>query len=111
MYKAEIKKGMAWLDRVHPGWELEVDVAKLDQNDPCMCMLGQLEGGFYTALDSHKILDEGEHLGFYTKFAKNFAGWWVSKDDWDILTEEWRIAIKQRLDEGIKITDHSSVAG
>jgi hypothetical protein len=104
MYEAEIAEGMAWLDRVHPGWELEVDVANLDQNDPCMCMLGQLEGGYYEALLTHEIPSEGEELGFYTKPEKNFAGWWVAKpEDWEILTDEWRTAIKQRLNAGVKL--------
>jgi hypothetical protein len=38
---AAVARGAAWLDNECPGWELEIDLAKLDIASGAMCLLGQ----------------------------------------------------------------------
>lgn len=100
MFEQEIARGMEWLDHMHPGWELLIDLGKLDLQSSCACMLGQLEGDYWTALDNYgwydtTVQNDAAQFGFSVRYDL------VNGHHWGILTEEWATAIKQRLDEGV----------
>jgi hypothetical protein len=105
MFETEVKAGVAWLDETHPGWELKIDLSQLDMSHSCLCILGQLEGNYWTALHDHKLeYDEGEEMGFAVTGERNMAGWRVTDAvTWGLLTAEWHEAIKDRLDKGIEL--------
>jgi hypothetical protein len=46
---ARVAKGAAFLDAWRPGWFQKINVTTLDLSNTCLCVLGQLEGGFWEA--------------------------------------------------------------
>jgi len=41
-YPLRVALGVSWLDRVHKGWDEEVDLSTLDLASSCNCVLGQI---------------------------------------------------------------------
>lgn len=92
MYREEIVRGAAYLDKVRPGWRDQINLDTLDLGMCTTCVLGQLAGGkesdWATVLDSFSItFGEDEHdLGFNL---------WGEGEAWGTLTEEWREYIRE----------------
>jgi hypothetical protein len=92
--------GAAVLDQKSPGWESQIDLSKLDLNDSCRCVLGQIYGHYFDGL---MVLDKGSggSMGFniYASESPNrFAD----------LDEAWISLIKERFDTGA-LSDVESV--
>lgn len=49
-YTEEAARGAALLDEKNPGWADRIDLSALSMGNPDRCILGQLYGGFLTAL-------------------------------------------------------------
>lgn len=45
--KLAVKKGAAWLDENHPGWEQRIDLSKLHMNRCESCVIGQAVGKYW----------------------------------------------------------------
>jgi hypothetical protein len=61
-FAPRVRKGIAYLNEVHPNWLNEVNPSRLDMGHGENCILGQLEGAFWTYL---------ENYGRTPKFAKD----------------------------------------
>jgi hypothetical protein len=105
MFKEQIDKGKALLDK-HYGrkdWVLELDLGELNLKSGCNCVLGQLNGDydhmlFELDMEEADAVEHGFCLDYHDEKIYN------SKVDlWEKLTDEWRITIKDRLDEGIEL--------
>lgn len=100
MFKEQIDKGKALLDEFYgtKSWVLQLDLGELNLKSGCNCVLGQLYGDYdHMLLELDMVeedaVDHGFCLDFHTEEPLN----------WDQLTEEWRVAIKDRLDLGIEL--------
>lgn len=94
-FDARVAQGVAFLNKVKPGWHLGVDLAKLDMGYTYSCVLAQVEGcGYGKAVSSIYCLRQFEelNLGFAHDLAKD-----ASETDIDThyaqLTMAWRKAI------------------
>lgn len=91
-----VAKGAALLDEKIPGWPRMVEVAILDIDDPCKCVLGQVRRAqigddyysAYGAMVSALHLIEEEVYGF------GFDAW--NHDEIPALTAAWRTLIEAR---------------
>lgn len=45
-----VARGADMLDKNRPGWEHQINLEILDMNDPYKCVLGQLQGEFFSGL-------------------------------------------------------------
>lgn len=52
---AAVSRGAALLDRTHPGWAGQVDLAFLDLADCVACVLGQLFGAYADGCDEMNL--------------------------------------------------------
>jgi hypothetical protein len=62
-----VRRGIALLDEEKPGWPDQVDVAKLDMQNPRYCVLGQMFGRYSTgqrALPGIRYRTEAVARGF-----------------------------------------------
>ena len=95
--EARVARGAAWLDSEQPGWERRIDLATLDLQDSCRCVLGQVFGtelhhdGFRWAL-SNLTVPAVIGLGFDEP---PFAA-----PSWEELDEAWIALLKERFDTG-----------
>ena len=98
MFEKQIQAGVTLLDAKNPGWESEIDLGRLNLRSDVNCVLGQLYGYFQKGKDA---------LGLKITFdAVNRADWTEIDNhgfhqptiaDTEILTEEWKKFISQRL--------------
>jgi hypothetical protein len=105
MFKEQIDRGKEFLDNYYgtKSWVLELDLGDLDLKSGCNCILGQLHGDYDHMLDLLDMEEEDAiQLGFCLDYHDE-AIYNAPVDMWDTLTEEWRIAIKDRLDVGIEL--------
>ena len=125
VFERQIEAGMKFLDQWYkgPSWVLQIDVGDLNLQSGCDCVLGQLNGDFDTMCDLMGISSGGaQELGFYLDTYRLFSdpespfyishedeGDWDEDDDdeapdpWDVLTGEWVVALKERLNSGIEL--------
>lgn len=105
--EAAVQRGMELLDEVRPGWELKIDLGRLDLANVCTCVLGQLEGHFFRGMA--KLCPPGERTFPYAA-ERGFVifdgvpsgfDYFDRHDAYEQLTETWRTALKQRMDEGL----------
>lgn len=117
-FRPNVERGMAWLDANRPGWERRINLARLDLNSPCNCLLGQeydLEAkeAFRVGREDRNgyRICNGYDIGFDLLLKQNgiddyFLGIPVAHSlgfatrhdaDYPALTETWRKAIKERL--------------
>ena len=89
-----IDKGVAWLDKVRPGWEKEIDVETLEMSEMDSCILGQLFGNvrnveFFLNENDHRFTDwdKLEEYGFVSKPHKGY----------DVLQTGWVNMIQERV--------------
>jgi len=124
----EVKKGAALLDKHMPGWELKIDIPKLDMHDCFQCILGQsfIEDGAEYGLGTVFISPYGaalwkldllndEEAADYGFALDGIRTNWDDSDadidrkrakwhqDWIDLADEWGQLIKDRLDEGVAV--------
>jgi hypothetical protein len=88
--QVRVDKGEALFDEKRPGWYLEVDINTLDINDTGLCVLGQVYGNYWTAVD---ILFGGS-CGTARDHGFDF---YDSLDEQAELTAEWVKRINARL--------------
>ncbi len=59
-YEERVRRGMAWLDEHAPAnWRAKVNLRKFDMENPCHCVVGQVFGDYWTALEELAGLDAG----------------------------------------------------
>lgn len=92
---ARIRRGMALLDQVKPGWEHRIDVGRLDLWSKCDCVLGPELGRFGDGVE-HLHMDgpTATAHGFDVDPATAQAFHPAYRD----LTRAWQRAIRRRLD-------------
>jgi hypothetical protein len=105
MYEEQIAEGIEFLDGWYgdSSWVLELDLGELDLKSGCNCVLGQLNGDYDTMCE---ILDIEEEDAVRLGFCLNYSELRKLMDPnvkWYQLTEEWKEAIKDRLDAGIEL--------
>ncbi len=89
-YTEQINRGIEFLNKERRGWVDEIDPTKLNLNDVCGCVLGQLYGNFYEAMTELGIWDvEGEATTF------GFEGDPFNDLNYRQLTEQWVHRIKE----------------
>lgn len=93
--------GAAYLDEHEPGWERRVDLAALDIQHGCRCILGQVvprprtnAGGYFHYLREHGLSDMWAAARGFT-----FLDW--EPKDWDALEGAWISLIKERFASGL----------
>lgn len=89
-YAERIQRGMAYLDRVNPGWIYKVDVMRLKLSNCTKCVLGQLYGNYRTYV---------KQLGYKTDgtWAKRHGFYPRDDTEWVALTWQWQYVISERL--------------
>jgi hypothetical protein len=105
LFKEQIDKGKEVLDNFYgtESWVLEIDLGELNLKSGCNCVLGQLNGDydhmlFELDMEEADAVEHGFCLDFHDeKIYTSDVDWWEK------LTEEWRVAIKDRLDVGIEL--------
>lgn len=92
--KEYVERGAKLLDEKHPGWAAKIDTSILNIRFSDRCILGQLYGWFYQALDSFGILFEDCYLyGFSENYALH------PDENWEYLDDLWRQEINDRLSD------------
>jgi hypothetical protein len=86
--RGNIKRGAAWLDKHYPDWEWRINLDKLDLGRCSECVLGQLAGGYLTAMET-LLIDPADH-GFYLEDTAVNAGAYKR------LTNAWKQFILER---------------
>ena len=84
-----LERGIALLDRKHPGWENEIDLDALDLSNVRYCVLGQVYGDFGDGL---RQINEGLNWSSASQFG--FMAW--GRETYPRLTEKWRKIIERR---------------
>lgn len=107
MFERQIAAGMSFLDGYFHGhnWIWNIDVGELDLSSGCSCVLGQLYGDYDHGLFEMDLEDEeADDLGFAVD-TRQLGVLSVSDHHraWNILTEEWVAAIKDRIDQGVDL--------
>lgn len=95
-YAARVTKGAALLDEKRPGWEREIDLTRLDVNDPEHCVTAQTigEGDYFRGKERLRLSsDESAEHGFVlTDDEYDEAG----SEGYAPLTQAWRELISSR---------------
>lgn len=111
-HEIEVRRGIALLDRVRPGWIDEVDLGKLNINCCLDCVLGQLFGdyrfGYYELrLDT---IPERQFYGF--SYDDGLVESTTLTNTWRILIQEERkkrqMALPIRILEGQKTREYAT---
>lgn len=97
MYEKQVAAGMEWLDEHFPGWRGRVNAEVLRQGSADRCVLAQAAVVEYWAATEALGLkwdgDETLRLGFRVSALLPL---WDTAEEWDMLTEEWKAAIRER---------------
>lgn len=89
---ARVQRGAAWLDKHRPGWVGRINLDELRVEEPCNCILGQLDGDFYeTPISGLEAVD----MGF------DVVSFW-EREELAALDEAWCALIEQRRGEGYR---------
>ena len=83
-----VAAGAALLDKKVPGWREQVNLGTLKMNHCGRCVLGQIFGNYWGAVDDLGLSDSDEQsLGFYVA-----APWSAAAEDLEYLelTAEWQ---------------------
>jgi hypothetical protein len=94
MFAKEISAGIEWAEQYSgERWAWLIDLESFDITWPTQCMVGQLHGDYYDAVDTGlltraQMRDYGFTLPGYT-----------DGDEWENLNAEWIAAIQQARDE------------
>lgn len=91
-FARRVARGTKWLDKNHKGWAQKIAVSSLDMAEGPSCVLGQMFGGFWHAIDDLKLLTiaQSQHLGFV------FSDEHDTPECWSALTELWLLRIRRR---------------
>lgn len=65
-YARRVRRGIAFLDRVHPGWRNKINPKRLDIASSRDCVLGQLYGDYFRGAVLTDSWMDPEQLGFGT---------------------------------------------
>lgn len=99
LIRERVERGIAYLDRMTPGWDQRIDLEMLDMNSCTRCVLGQLYGDYehgltkiglrapYAAWMEAESTKAAVNYGFFTRRG-------ISR--WDRLTELWRELLQAR---------------
>jgi len=105
--EARVARGAEWLDEQEPGWERRIDLAALDLEDGCRCVLGHV---FNDAAIVASVT--ADYIGGYQWALRHFEKPWAwarghgflwksgALSDIDALDEAWISLVKTRFDTG-----------
>jgi len=81
--KDRVRAGIAFLNVVRPGWFRKINTNKLDLSNANVCILGQIEGDFFSGKMIHN-LDQSltVNMGFEADFPVT--------DRYPLLTKFWK---------------------
>lgn len=112
--QARVAAGAQYLDQTQPGWEHKIDLAALDMESGCSCIIGQTmqdlarEAGAFTSggpIDAYDWWirtcggDNEVALGLNLDY-DTFANPDEQDASWADLEHEWTALIKNRFDTG-----------
>ena len=102
-HETEVRRGMALLDEVCPGWIDMVDLDTLNINSCTDCVLGQLCGDYrdryvYPEMANIRTDDYG--------FSATYLGGAVESGS---LTDTWKILIQERRDQRMVNANRDSI--
>lgn len=112
----DIARGAELLDKVRPGWELQLDLGELDVNSCFRCVLGQVFAPLVLSLAQVGTQTNGYDLGIMmlcgddggadiAEWARDHGFAARRFEGYKELTEGWRQFVKDRLDQGITIEE------
>ena len=85
--RKRVEAGAALLDKIRSKrlkpWRDKIDLDRLDLNSSCNCVIGQIYGSYFSAIER---LEVGTHNEVELGFMPSGAGW--------PLTREWRKYLK-----------------
>lgn len=94
-----VAAGVAWLDENRPAWEETIDLDRLNLRDACLCVLGQVYGGFWKVVEGGRFAED-EADAFDIAAGMGFAGYDDERRDvYYALDEGWRRVIESRRAE------------
>jgi len=88
----KILKGFDLLDKDRLGWEKEIDLDSLDMGTGCLCVLGQVYGGYRRGIDSLRLPHFNDKNGFMILKPQTVKRW-------ENLTNKVKKLIKERLNK------------
>jgi hypothetical protein len=93
-----VAKGAALLDEKIPGWDKDIDLARLDLASPCRCILGQLHYSedASEAFDDYWVGLGRLNMNAFTSMAFGFAAFSYRQGEYDALGAEWSRVILAR---------------
>lgn len=96
--QARVGRGAEWLDEQLIGWRAKINLRNFDMTNPCRCVLGQVFGNYWDAVQEVAPQDErrGDALDDYN----DVYAWEVDRGfnlpvgedddtDWDALERAW----------------------
>jgi hypothetical protein len=90
--KRRVENGALMLDRLLPGWELEIKMPDLDMASQRFCILGQLYGDYFDGLNEVNLdANAAEDYGFVIGIDED-------SDRYDLLKKRWGEEIKRRAE-------------
>ena len=86
--RERVLAGIAFMDRVTPGWRLKIKPDRLNIQSDCTCAIAQVHGSFnehWQRLFGND-LKRAADLGFYAHAAHTRG----ARDEYAVLTAEWK---------------------
>lgn len=92
-----VARGVEWLDVNRPGWVDAIDLERLLLSSPCDCVLGQIDGNYFTVIWSDDPnRPDGKACGFNARDAYDCGGDDAQQAECHELEDEWRRVITSR---------------
>lgn len=99
--RERVARGAALLDEKYPGWADRINLERFDLGNACTCVLGQLEGFFWTG--AQKLFGTPDRLNPENYIAISYGLWLPGSithtlhADYAMLRDAWVEAIADRL--------------
>lgn len=116
LIRERVEEGAKFLDKKVPDWATMLDLGALELGDCSQCVLGQLYGHYdngvvalditceeYTTEPEQESWRLGFEVGPYPGYQGSARDEENQQAEYDALRDEWIVAVKKRLDDGIRI--------
>jgi len=105
--RERVERGAALLDEKQPGWAERIDIAKLEIEDPCLCVIGQLfDSNNVRFLNDCRMLG----LGLYQTVDYGFNTLTACTGEYPWLEACWIDAINDRLAPRVVWTERDTTS-
>lgn len=100
--RQRVMRGAEWLDEFGPlRWREKINLRTFDMEHPCRCVLGQVYGDYYDAIEAHPAIPGGISL------SDDVSEWEIDRgfnlpdgddtnEDWDALERAWVVHLTER---------------